>query len=246
MGKKKEWEISVINQVKVLYESFPEGVIDSYESPDFLIRRGNDITGIEITKYIRGQSDNGSPKRHEEIVQSQVLQQARIKFESKFNLPLYILFQSSPHNKLSNLSQDKRVDISNLIVNKVVQNVPPSINKIRKVEINWHDDSELYRFVPSFSIMRVRRDSLWKFMQVDWIGATKSEFQSIIDKKNGKISYYLSNCNKIWLIIVATGSPISSNVDIELIIKEKFFSDFHKILFFDQEEQEVIQLQSGA
>ena len=88
MKKKKVWERKVMRAVKGLLDDFPKGDIQSFEGPDFLVNTIDKITGIEITEYIRGQSEYGSPNRHEEVVQHQVAQKAKEIFESICDIPL--------------------------------------------------------------------------------------------------------------------------------------------------------------
>lgn len=244
MKKKKEWETKVISTVISLIDDFPEGDIQSFEGPDFLVNTFDKIIGIEIVEYIRGQTINGSLNRHEEVIQHQIAQKAQEKFESISDTPLIVRLFPSSNKKLSKLSAYQRDEIVDCIIEKVGENIPGEVNVPYKVQMDWYADKKLAQFIPSIWVTLAKRDSHWGFINADFISATKEEIQRIIDSKNLKIEGYHEYCHQAWLIIVARGYPISSCIDVSYVINETYSSKFSRTYIFLQDENRIYNLKN--
>jgi len=215
-----------------------------FESPDFIIKNANEILGVEIIDYVRKQSETGSPKRHEEIVQNQLCSKAKEKFESRHGEKLLVSCQPSVHKSLSDLNHTQREKIIDLLLEKIKESIPISFFTVDKVDIKWNTDKVLNQFISSISMMKVREKGCWSFVKADYITASKEGIQSIIDRKNKKINEYKKSCEKNWLIVVARDFPMSSFVDITGILDVPFFSEFEKVLFLYQDEKRIFELNS--
>src|SRR2546429_2914623 len=92
---KKEKERYYLDRVKALYNGFPSGEIvpfDESRYPDFIIRNGNNRTGIEMTNYVRGQGKAGSPLLYQEKLREKIIRLARDKFFNAHQIPLTVGF----------------------------------------------------------------------------------------------------------------------------------------------------------
>jgi len=145
----KLWEKRVINDLKSHFKAFPEGDIQPFEAPDFIINKGNKLVGIEVIEYIRGQTDSGSPKRHEEILQHQLAESAKSVFESKHRTCLWVSLQPSPHSKLANISKKERENIKSLLVETIEDNIPEDQKRSKHINIDWLHNKKLNRFIYS-------------------------------------------------------------------------------------------------
>jgi hypothetical protein len=94
MGSKKALERSFLAEVIAIYPDFPSGAIISTERPDFLVSDESHITGIEIVRYVRGQSKGygGSVDRRNETLRQQIAEKARREFGSKHSNRLGVRF----------------------------------------------------------------------------------------------------------------------------------------------------------
>jgi hypothetical protein len=95
--------------------------------------------------------------------------------------------------------------------------------------------------------MRDERGSRWGVMSSGFISATIAELQGIIDLKNPKVPSYLTNCNEVWLCIVAEGAlDISGHISFaEEQLQHSYTTDFTLVLFYDRATRRVYQLKTS-
>ena len=82
---KKQQEGLYISRVQSLYPTFPAGDLSPIESPDFLIGSDRGKLGVEMTLFIKGQGQSGSPLRQCEAIQKRIVDAAKVEFENAFN-----------------------------------------------------------------------------------------------------------------------------------------------------------------
>lgn len=238
---KKAFERKVVDEVCHHYNDFPIGTIQDFEEPDFIINENGRIIGIEVTRYIRKDSETDEPKRHEEIVLDRVLQNAQELFTTKQDIPLFVTALPLP-GKITSMSKSQRNIISKSLAEIVENNIPQEIYQNLTIDIDFFDNNLLYGVFSSITIMRCKKDSRWVFSDGDWIDASKNEIQNLIDAKNEKYKNYMVSCDEAWLIIVAEENSISSIISIEGIISHPFESYFEKILFYFRNSETVVEL----
>ena len=242
--EKKERERALLNEFTSTYFDFPDGKIEEFEEPDFLVSTSARVVGIELVDYVREQGKDGSVLRRDEELHQRIADEARAKFEARNPIPLMVHFIWYGHRHLSKADVKPLTDS---IVKVVEQNVPQGL--FHSVRIGKDRlSTSLHRLVSSVHVTRVRNktQTLWSYVGSGWTEVTTGEVQSLIDLKNDKVEAYRQNCDYIWLLIVADGRYISSSVELQSDVKDHpFHSEFDCLIFWDYLNQRITLLNPG-
>jgi hypothetical protein len=237
---KKARERLFLNEISTLYKDFPLGTIIEHESPDFIIDDNGNKLGIEMQDYIRGQTSVGSEKRYREMVLKKIIDKAQSEFESNCSIPVFVTFFWFPHRK------PQKADISRFaktIVSLLMNNIPSEPPSWVAIENEVIRNLLIGEFLHSMILIRTKNHSPWTFVDGDLTDMRNSEIEWLISSKKGKISQYLSECNKVWLIIVADREYISSFGDLTPKVFERpYKTKFERVLFYDRVNRIVFQL----
>jgi len=243
MVMKKKREKLLLEQFKALYADFPEGEIKEYEEPDFLVKKDdNNIVGIELVDYVRGQKKVGSIHRRDESLHQRIANKARSQFEESNDTPLMVHFTWNDYHHPSKAEIGLLAESAAKIV---IHHIPRRLFDVIRIRVGELPSTPLRKFVHFIDVTRVRDESqiLWSSIERGWIGVKEDEVQSIINSKNSKVNVYNQNCNNIWLLIIADGAYVSSTVEIQSQTREYTYqSDFDKIFFWDYQSQEIVRL----
>ena len=81
--QKKQREKELLAEFGALYADFPVGTLIESEEPDFLIRAGSQILGIEVLEFHKKEnSERNSRIRERESFHEQLAKQAQSLFEA--------------------------------------------------------------------------------------------------------------------------------------------------------------------
>lgn len=243
MTAKKARERLFLDEFATIVQNFPEGAIIESEQPDFLIIKPNEIIGVEIVDYVRGQSQGDSSDRRNEILWQRVADTARKKFERQHNEVLMVQFYWCPHQYPR---QSEVEEIANEAVELIAKNIPSEIYGIFQVESSDLDDKKITYYVSSIHITRVNNtnEALWTYVSAGFISITPNEVQQIINKKDKKVPEYLNKCQEVWLLVIADGIYISSSVGIpQEVLQQEFISRFFRVFLYNRENKGVSELQ---
>ena len=246
----KQDECRHFYEFKALYVDFPEGDIrDKREEPDFLIKTDKIMIGIEHTGFFReqelGKRSGGSPLRGEEDNYAKLGQLMQSKFETKNPIPLVVSFLWY-WGKLV-----KKADMENLAKEALalIEVAIPQVSKYTTIGPEQLADTSLEEYLASITMARPTgaTTSNWHFMGRTVPILTKGELQTIIFGKEQKVNHYLSNCDEVWLLIVADSEHSSSMIDystheITRMMRWSFQTGFAKVLLYDRLRQRVIPL----
>jgi hypothetical protein len=240
--EKKKREKYFLNKVKSSYDGFPTGEIISCEGPDFLVSSATTIMGIELVDYMRGQGNEGSKRRHSESLSKMIVNLARAQFEKKYQIPLVVRLQWFMHKRPRKADARKlAVDIADLIV----RNMPEQAYKSLSIERRRFKESLVGEFVACISVTRFEPGMTgnWANIEVDFIGVEADELQKLISSKDVKIQSYLQKCPSVWLVIIADGAHISSNVELHQVVHQhRFKGRFARVLFYDAVNNSIATL----
>lgn len=238
---KKARERFLLKEVAALSADFPSGDLDDHEGPDFLVQEGSRTLGIEIMDYIRGQSSGESVARRNEVLWQRIANVARDKFESTHPIPLWVLFQWG--HRYPRLADVQRLGAS--ASSLIAEHIPQEPSTSSRVGYEELENTPLEEFVSSINVSRVRnqKQSGWSFVGAAFIGLQVDEIQSLISSKDKRRDAYLKKCASVWLIIVADGTGISSNVSLsDNVLGHRYHSQFERVLFYDRPNQKVVPL----
>lgn len=240
---KKARERQFLEEVAELYPDFPQGEIIEGESPDFLIRQDTYGTGVEIVDYVRGQNKGVSAERRNEVLWQKIADVARHEFESKHSDPLLIHFMWNHHYLLR---QTEILQLAQESTKLIETHIPVGLFETMQIDSDEMEGSILEGVCHSISVTRVRnsKQTLWSFVNAGFIEVKANELQYLIDSKNDKIQEYLGLCETVWLVIVADGRFISSNIDLTSLTAHNVYSSmFEQVLVYDRVNKRVHQLQ---
>jgi hypothetical protein len=239
---KKARERQFLEEFSINYPEFPAGKIVDSESPDFLIEQGTKIVGIEIVDFIRGQNKGESAERRNEILWKKIANEARSKFEAKFSAPLLVHFF---WNNRYILRQSETSQLADSALGIIEKHIPENLFESVHVGSDEFDDILLEKVCHSITVWRVRNEkqSLWSFISSGWTEVQTNEIQYLLDSKNDKVPEYLKSCDTVWLIIVADGRYISSNIDItSAAISNAYNTLFEHVFVYDRISKGVFPL----
>jgi hypothetical protein len=234
MNDKKNRERLFIMEVAAIFPDFPSGTINDSERPDFLISSHSYVVGVEVVGYMRGQNRGESINRRNERLWQQVADMAKQKYERHHSEPLMVHFIWHSHRYPRKANIQQLTTSASAIIG---QFIPQDLFERIRVSSDDLANTPLEEFLHSIHISRVRNDQqvLWSFVNSDFISLTVNEIQDLITSKNPKVPDYLLKCDKVWLLIVADGQNISSNVDVPEAVKQNTYSSsFEKVLFYDR------------
>ena len=136
--EKREW--AVINMFRSCYSSFPLGTVEKSESPDFLLRSGESLIGIELTelKYERGDK-LFNLRAHEDFLTS-LMEDAQkiVEATCKFKLIVEVLFSDEISPTVLTVDDESRLlvrqGLAESIAKIVDENLPESTGVKYKVD----------------------------------------------------------------------------------------------------------------
>jgi len=239
---KKARERQFLDEFSINYPEFPAGEVIDSESPDFLIEQNTKILGIEIVDFVRGQSEGESSDRRNEVLWQKIADEARKKFEAKFDTPLLVHFFWNNRYILRQSEVSQLADSAVILIEK---RIPEKLFESVRIGYDELDNTLLEKVCHSITVWRVRNEkqSLWSFVSSGWTEVQTNEIQYLLDSKNEKMSDYLRSCDTVWLIIVADGHYISSNIDItSASISHVYKTSFEKVFVYDRISKGVFPL----
>jgi len=207
------------------------------EAPDFLVESAERVLGIEILDYVRGEAADGSPVRKAEQDHDEVAEIARVAFEADGHCDVAVDFLWSDHGSLN---RQTRREIGEATARLVRQHIPAGVYETRWLRWDDFEATPLCGLVHSISIMRMRQSSAWTCSDGGFVTATVPEIVRLIESKNMKVPSYRQRCQELWLVVVADGERISSNLDVtDDVLNTEFTSDFDSVLLYPRLEHTV-------
>ena len=237
MDNKQIQEEEFIEGYKQVYDNFPVGKVCQKDppAPDFIVYNPERIIGIEVTQYIRGQDKNGSDRQIDKAKQ-RIEDTAKSIFEEKHNIPLIVSIRFPSRINLKEISRGEERKFIQDIVKDIESNIPDQLNENKNIiSANY-----------SIGITRVKNQSCWR-NQGGWLQGFPHEIQARINDKHQKIAGYRKYCESLgeyalWLLIVAAGDYISSQLSFNNLDSIAFNTYFDKVFFYDRFNNFVIPL----
>jgi len=240
LSEKKIKEKIYLEEIKRHFSDFPEGEVIAQESPDFVILSDSGKIGIELVEFIRGQNQGGQNLRKIEQDREKILKIAQSKFESRNQVPLYVNTFWTFRKPLNR----KEIDLlANSLVEIIEEQMPKEIHGHVMIGYEYLMNTNLYGYCHSIWCYRQTEKSRWVFPEAGFVGLSTEEIDNLIERKTKKLPGYSKNCDKVWLIIVCEGNHISSIVDPDYVITQKFETKFDKLLLYVRDDNVVYDLQ---
>jgi len=235
----KQQERHFVEVFKAVFKDFPEGEIlcdENQERPDALVKNEHGSTGIEVTRILHQQL-----RQTESETESLVAEASRIY--QKRNLPNLHLGVTLGSEKL--FDRSNRTKFATALADLVAANVPER-NGLVEVENDW-SNPEVFPF-EIHSVLILRNAALtknhWTIPSFGWIVENFTEtLQQIITKKERLIHGYDTECNALWLLIVAENGSAASFFDPSPETQSyPYASSFDRVFFLDLFKMHLFEL----
>lgn len=251
--EKKQHEREILEEFQRVYPDFPSGEIIDSEEPDFLILTDAIKIGIELMEYNKKEPKNSksSSIRQKESFHRSLANEARARFEEKYNVSLQVVFFG--HGHLLSLNRKELDQLASGVAEMVASYIPSEVGgKIRlgSEELAQNIDTEgdsisIGTVIHSIQIIRLSSgpEGIWSFSEVSWIDVDAEKIQSEIQAKEQKIGRYLQQCASVWLLIVTGEKYIATMASPLADLKQHcFISRFERIIVYDRLSQSFTRL----
>ncbi|MEM9952061.1 MAG: hypothetical protein AAF846_10695 [Chloroflexota bacterium] len=224
-----------------LCEDCPDEDFEVWEAendpPDIFFQNSN--IGLEITDYVRHDSQSGREILSNEDSQQKLVEKAKSLYEEKHpNKPLMVDFDwlsgAKPYkNEMGKLAKE------------IVQLIErANLHEVETIEYEDFEDMLVRKYLHSINVylnkddMRHETGNLWKSDSAAWVGLSPNEIIYRVRKKESylpKIRDNCPRCNEFWLLIVAWSKPSLATHAIPIeAIEYTLSTDFDRVYFLNQ------------
>jgi len=159
---KKNRERQFLDEFQKLYPDFPQGRIETCESPDFPIHQDTRTIGIELVDYVRGQNNGESINRRNEVLWQRIADSARAEYEKKNDAPLMVHFFWYHNYSLCEQDIPRLVPV---MVDLVQTNTPTQLFGEIQIDFTLIEGTLLDTICNSIIVTRVRNvEQRWTYL----------------------------------------------------------------------------------
>lgn len=245
---KKARELAHLEHFRQICPVFPKGEIEKTESPDFLVRGGSRLLGIEHTEIFQpGRPHGGSLQAQDSLAQKAVARARELWMEA-VGRPLLVQILFHPRVKIAKENIDAIAEAIARAVEKTTIE-PGEVVMLKRTGVT---QVFLPREVVHIAIRRPlidkKEEDLWRCSSSGWIPELPpQEIQDVIDKKGRKLANYTLNCSEVWLLIVADAARLPATVDLsESALLHVYTTRFDRVFFFSNADRRYAELNIGV
>lgn len=195
----KSLERRYLNHALEILAVNPDGPIEPFETPDFLLQIAGTALGIEVTAFYLPEPEYSQPHQARVSMQQLAVEQARQVFRAKGGPALYVTVYFVSNRSLS---KDRAYELGPILAAAVaLARIPASIHEL------WSrvDAQDLPPEVDSISIAASvdSIDELWHASIGGWVAPVKpAHVEAEIARKAKRLSAIRRQCATAWLLIV--------------------------------------------
>ena len=243
ISQNKELELLFIQRVIKLLSDVPDNTdIKITEAPDFLINFDSRDIGLEIVRVYRKEKVNNVALQTKEGGWAKVVNEAKSIWDARKKPPIEVSVYFAD-NHIPKKESKQNAELLVQLIDKFLPEPDTHID-VR--------DYEIPDIIPSnvvgFNVYRYKEgnESYWHAPTFAWATElTPKQVQETINRKSTKYDDYLTNCDSVWLIIVAHTFETSSLFDIpQGAIDSKYEYPFDRVYLFDTSRDIVHQLKN--
>lgn len=176
-------------------------LIEESEEPDFRVRFGDEVVGIEVTKALRfGERGKDTPQAQASLA-ARVLNQARHLYDATGAPPLHVTAAFLDHTPLSG----GRVAELSRAVAVFLQTHASGLELYQRDTIEPCEHTDKMPEIYSLHFIRVPSPEYgaWAASGFAWCRpADESDFASVVSRKEKKLNSYRSSVPTVWLLVV--------------------------------------------
>ena len=188
------------------------------ESPDFLIRFGEQVVGVEVTRLLPpGELGKGTPQA-QAALRKRVMREAQTAYTATGSPPLHVSAIFLDHAPLSGgRVAELATGVAKLLVARAAGFSPYCQDAIEPINLT----DELSE-VAMLHFIRVPSDDFgpWTATSVGWVrSAAESDVLDVLSRKEKKLESYRSSVSEVWLLIVVelfeAGEIVRATIEVE-------------------------------
>lgn len=236
-------ELTHLEHFKEVYTFFPDGEIESTETPDFIVHTQDKILGIEHTEIFQPGLSDGTSLQAQDGLAQRVVSKANSLYLEQYGQPLLVQiffnYRVMIHKKdvdrlakaVVHLIETTPIEPGNPItLRRTTENSVDFPNEIARLHIYAHPNG---------------KENKWRSSSAGWIPEVTPEFvQEQINQKEQKLDNYKSQCSEIWLLLVADNLRNPSSVDLsQLALAYQYSTGFDRVFFFWNSARHYVELQ---
>lgn len=244
--EKKRSERGVLEHLRQLLPSFPEGEVIPDEEPDFIVvlASGKKI-GIEITQLHREVRHGEMPLQAQEALKRRAVENAKEIYDSAGNPFVH----ASIHFANVQLSKFDVSPFAQRIAKFVASLIPPP-GEVRTAEPGFEDESDFPEELSYVSVYSLpdAEGSFFSSPGSTWLATLQDEdVKRALLSKNAKHKRYRSKADEIWLVISCNGGFMSTWFEGTEVFQDKVFeTDFARVFILSHFGNKVIELRRQA
>ena len=237
-SERKQRERTYLDRFLLLLGELDECSVREAERPDFVIEReGSGALGVEVTRIYRERTTEGIVYQEQESLRGQLTEKVQSRLQRSRDVPpVRVLVFFDTQSPLRKAGLDS---LACELVTAVQSNIP---QVGRSCDVLFRKSG-----LRLFSVSR------WESLTeitcsgpgADFVGSPSAQhIQQCITRKNRKVRDYSGNCDTVWLLIVADGSELSSDLEIPPETKNhKYDSAFERAFVLRFLEDDLVELQ---
>ena len=240
--EKKRIERWVLEHLRRLLSSFPEGDVIAGEEPDFIVvLDSGKRLGIEITELHREVPPGENPPQAQEALKRRTVERAMEIYDSAGNPFVH----ASIHFANVELSRADVPVFAQRIADLVGSLVPP-LGEARTAEPDYENESkfpEELHHVSVYNLPNAKR-SFFSSPGSTWVATLQDgDVKRTLSSKNGKYKRYRSKADEVWLVISCNGGFMSTWFDgTEAFQGREFETDFDRVFILSHFANKVVEL----
>lgn len=230
----QEHEIKIVRAFQRIYPNCPQSepasgpLINGNATPDVVLPDCG--IGIEVTRFFRGESGNhGSSVQRNCAERSKLLLETQKLFEVEQQKFVWIDVSWNSEDSFS-LEPKEKLTFTRALASQVAFSIPPpNESVILEYQDLKHDILRQHIHFLAIANWKGLKRGHWHVSQFAFFGRDQSRIETIVREKETKMADYRSRCSLVWLLIVAEGQEIFSQLD-----REDRFADVEMKTSFDR------------
>lgn len=240
--KKKAMETLCVERLREFLPNFPQGHIELFEEPDFLVHCTDRTLGIEVTELHRNTPVGATPQQALDAMRHRVVARAQ---------ELYIA-KALPAVKVSVFMNDqfrinkRYVETLALAICNLVERNLPEQNSSREESYEWTNREYFPDCIYKVAVHRQQliTRTLFTCPGATWVSKlSTSDVARAATPKEQRYHTYRKNCDEVWLLISADSRPMSTWFDFdEIQLVEPLRTKFQRVFILRHFSKKIHEL----
>lgn len=241
LGRKRQHERFILEQF--FKAAYLQGDIidDRSEAPDFIVKLGQNLVGIEITElFVTGGGKVQNLQAQESLAQ-RIVAKAHLLYRSAGAQHAHVSVHFAPHADLRNLNRDSvAVALSDFVRAQAL-----AVGQ----RVQWYQDYDadvLPDVVTYVQMLGVPEPGMahWTVPRAGWVAPmTESVLQTSIDEKAALLPNYVKRVATNWLVLAADGGKPSQFFEPpSAAVASAISSPFTRTFYFARMRGTVVEL----